>query len=1022
MASIFKIRDENGQIIEIPAFRGKQGEPGIQGDKGEDGVGIQSIEKTNTDGLVDTYTITMTDGSTNEFTVTNGANVTLADPTLTMEGTAADAKATGDRLGAIEYQTVVTDVAYEHKDLPEIEKNVAFELDGTWGDTAYINYGVDLLPRGGFHKAFPWNGVTITQKGDTYKLSGLATANATLMFTKDGSNNYYIELPDGLIGKTLTFLGFTNSLLNDVSVSIFFYDAEKTQILKKSHNLAQASTILNYGLEVPEGAVYYAVQIYIKPSAGELNHETKLFLVLADELEEISLLESIIKENVTNTSFSTLPYKSSLSYKVTLSEYISNFAGGGTVTYLTPEDFGALADGATDDSEAIAECLEQASVLKQTVLMAKKYYITAPIEIKQNGLNIIANDIVYDGTDTAIKISGQNNTLKVHQITSGGIGISYRADGGKIVKHNDVDINTINTVSHGIVFYNGLKGIYQNTVKFNYIKAGGAGCYGICMLDTEGSSWVTENNFYGGQIANCEWAIYKIGGNSKLYGIQVEENVQGGFYIENGGANIFHPRIAEGMRDGTLPIFKFVGVPRYTTIYDTSGIYINQIDLSEAEETFVAEDSGVTHPLEEHMICTINAPIFGSNIEDGNNAISGNIYSYRTYVWGKYLIMTPHMTFKKTVDSEILDTRLIGTETESVEVRKLPQLPTKFIINTIDSEIHLHASYCPFGFNEFEVEQSNGYTCKIYDVKGRLIFDGTDRGNGVYKLKVYKNEYEKAGIYFGALEYTYDGCFWQITEENNDTQARDRLDNIEYEITTTEPTNEHKDLLEKSKDLVIDTQPIWGDDVYINYGIDLIPRGGMRRESPWGGVTIVKNGDVYEFSGQVTASSFINDFVDSNSVGSYNTLPEGLSGKQLYLIRFTDSLVSNLHIIVTFFDADKTQLTKFTQGLTPGALNGINVLTVPEGSVYYTVGFYSKTTDFEYNHKTKVYLLVQNEFEKLTLSNGSAVRKNISATSFSTLPYESYIKYKEKRDFITKNDLIVKENDNGNFSLVIGGV
>ena len=35
-------------------------------------VSIESIEKTGTEGLVDTYTITMTDGTTSTFTVTNG--------------------------------------------------------------------------------------------------------------------------------------------------------------------------------------------------------------------------------------------------------------------------------------------------------------------------------------------------------------------------------------------------------------------------------------------------------------------------------------------------------------------------------------------------------------------------------------------------------------------------------------------------------------------------------------------------------------------------------------------------------------------------------------------------------------------------------------------------------------------------------------------------------------------------------------------------------------------------------------
>ena len=42
------------------------------GTPGPAGVGIQKIEKTNTEGLVDTYTITYTDGSTTTYTVTNG--------------------------------------------------------------------------------------------------------------------------------------------------------------------------------------------------------------------------------------------------------------------------------------------------------------------------------------------------------------------------------------------------------------------------------------------------------------------------------------------------------------------------------------------------------------------------------------------------------------------------------------------------------------------------------------------------------------------------------------------------------------------------------------------------------------------------------------------------------------------------------------------------------------------------------------------------------------------------------------
>ena len=51
---------------------GVKGDPGINGTDGVDGIGITSIAKTKTEGLVDTYTITFTDGSTFNYDVTNG--------------------------------------------------------------------------------------------------------------------------------------------------------------------------------------------------------------------------------------------------------------------------------------------------------------------------------------------------------------------------------------------------------------------------------------------------------------------------------------------------------------------------------------------------------------------------------------------------------------------------------------------------------------------------------------------------------------------------------------------------------------------------------------------------------------------------------------------------------------------------------------------------------------------------------------------------------------------------------------
>ena len=54
--------------------KGDTGETGATGQTGATGNGIASIVKTGTSGLVDTYTITFTDGSTFTYNVTNGQN------------------------------------------------------------------------------------------------------------------------------------------------------------------------------------------------------------------------------------------------------------------------------------------------------------------------------------------------------------------------------------------------------------------------------------------------------------------------------------------------------------------------------------------------------------------------------------------------------------------------------------------------------------------------------------------------------------------------------------------------------------------------------------------------------------------------------------------------------------------------------------------------------------------------------------------------------------------------------------
>ena len=86
-------------VIAVDELKGEDGAAGAAG------VGISKIEKTKTEGLVDTYTVTMTDGTTYTFTVTNGEDGAKGDKGDTGEqgpaGPAGEAGGCGSSVAAV---------------------------------------------------------------------------------------------------------------------------------------------------------------------------------------------------------------------------------------------------------------------------------------------------------------------------------------------------------------------------------------------------------------------------------------------------------------------------------------------------------------------------------------------------------------------------------------------------------------------------------------------------------------------------------------------------------------------------------------------------------------------------------------------------------------------------------------------------------------------------------------------------------------------------------------------------------
>ena len=114
--------------------------------KGADGKGIQSIVKTGTSGLVDTYTITYTNGDTQTYTVTNGKDGEGgADIVTEWEQTLSDEKIPSEKLTKNTIDTKVTGTkvtswsgTVSDSNVPS-EKLVKDSLDGKVNTSDVVN-------------------------------------------------------------------------------------------------------------------------------------------------------------------------------------------------------------------------------------------------------------------------------------------------------------------------------------------------------------------------------------------------------------------------------------------------------------------------------------------------------------------------------------------------------------------------------------------------------------------------------------------------------------------------------------------------------------------------------------------------------------------------------------------------------------------------------------------------------------------------------------------------------------------
>lgn len=277
--------------------QGEQGEPGKDGTDGTDGVGIQSIEKTFTEGNVDTYTITYTNETTSTFTVTNGINgftpnITIGTVATLQPTEQATATITGTPenpvlnlgipqgvqgepgQGGNDNKLIGTVSKSENPSVSDSYNTELMNLIFYGKSTQVTTNGYQLIPYPPVEKTKTENGVTATynDEDESITLTGISTAGFNYIIIDnlildpgDYTFSVYGALVTGLI---LFFRDMTNSdtLVQIKDGNTYGYVTIDTQITTRIYfNIEYAGTAIRnktYKVMLEKGKTPHAFEPY----------------------------------------------------------------------------------------------------------------------------------------------------------------------------------------------------------------------------------------------------------------------------------------------------------------------------------------------------------------------------------------------------------------------------------------------------------------------------------------------------------------------------------------------------------------------------------------------------------------------------------------------------------------------------------------------------------------------------------------------------------------------------------------
>lgn len=439
-----------------------------------------------------------------------------------------------------------------------------------------------------------------------------------------------------------------------------------------------------------------------------------------------------IESGFTN-GLDSMQHESIAEYHPTVQEYIDNktIDINESLTYVTPEAFGAKGDNQTDDSEAFSLCIAYANEHGKSVRALQKYAVSETIEVTYSYLDVYINYVTYLGSDTAIKLKGRNNKIHVGFIfsnTNGASGFRMIADSNPQTRFNDIDIGYIYANGNAFEVLNGTndpersQGFYAiyNSIRFEHLQSTNGN--GILIESTYG-----EKIFYGGDISVVSgWSIMNYDSTCTFINICMESTH--GIYmrgLDNAGNSFIGGRNRELCdkygKDQTDPylgvLFKFDTVGHDNVYFARDAIKAQCIDISDQDKTILS-DKTWENENRLRVICP---------------GASANEINYYSGDGDEILLRLERVVIKGTPE------RAYTVTTSTMDMRGYPcnyRLCTRFIAGA-NSTIYLNESYCSVGLSTFQIEQTSSYKLIIYDCRGTLVFDGTNESEGVYEITAY---------------------------------------------------------------------------------------------------------------------------------------------------------------------------------------------------------------------------------------------------------------------------------------------